>query len=454
MGQDINIKKLQGIISFLIVSCVLFTSCGRGSGSISTGGSTQNNPVVTPAVNASILISAGLNGLPSDGISAAASVSADGRYVVFESNATNLVSPATNGVNHIFLRDLTAGTTSLVSVSSAGVQGNSISSAPAISSDGRYVAFESRSTNLVVPAANGVNHIFLRDLTAGTTSLVSVSSAGVQGNSISSAPAISSDGKYVAFESRSTNLVIPATNGLNHIFLRDLTSGTTSLLSVNITSTPANGNSSAPAITADGKYVAFESNATDLIVQVTFGVSQIFLRDLAASTTSLVSVNSIGSQGNGPSFAPAISADGRYVAFESFASNLTGSDINALKDIFVRDLGAAATVLVSVSSGGVQGNSTSSAPAISADGRYVAFESLATNLVSPGTNGVSHIFVYDLNTGLTALVSASPLGTEGNAGSFAPAITGDGGFIAYESNASNLIDNDTNALKDIFIYAQ
>jgi Tol biopolymer transport system component len=399
MGPGTAMNNSWCKISFFIVLCALFTACGNGGGGVSvrsSGGSTQNNAVVTPAANTSALVSAGLNGLSSDGASAAASVSADGRYVAFESNASNLTALDTNGLKDIFVRDLNTGIISLVSVSSAGVQGNGPSSAPAISADGRYVAFASRSTNLITPAANGLTHIFLRDLTGGTTSLVSVSSAGVQGNSISSAPAISADGSFVAFESRSTNLVTPASNGLTHIFLRDLSNNTTSLLSVDTT----------------------------------------------------------GSPGNGSSFAPSISPDGKYVAFESYASNLTVGDINALKDIFVRDLDADKTVLISTSSKGLQGNNDSSAPTISADGIYVAFQSSATNLVPLGTTGVSHIFVHDLSTGTTGLVSTGPFGDQGNAGSYAPAITEDGGFIAYESNASNLTLNDTNTLKDIFIYMQ
>ncbi|MEI7992200.1 MAG: hypothetical protein WCH93_07200 [Actinomycetota bacterium] len=269
------------------------------------------------------VVSAAPNGANADSGSYDSSVSADGRYVAFESDASNLVAGDTNGVSDVFVRDMSTGTVVRVSVDSAEAEGDATSYDPSISADGRYVAFWSNATNLVASDTNGFSDVFVRDRTLDTTVRVSVDSAESQGDLRSSYPSISADGRYVAFWSTATNLVAVDTNGFSDVFVRDLTDGTTVLVSVNSLGVQGNFGSYEPSISADGRYVAFWSPATNLVAVDTNGFSDVFVRDLTDGTTVLVSVNSLGVQGNFGSFDPSISADGRYVAFDSAATNLT-----------------------------------------------------------------------------------------------------------------------------------
>ena len=268
--------------------------------------------------------------------------------------------------------------TSRVSVDSGGVQGDFHSFLPSVSADGRYVAFQSDAANLVVGDTNSISDVFVHDRQSGTTQRVSVNSAGVQGNSFSVTPSISADGRYVSFTSSSSNLVGGDTNGTQDIFVHDRQSGTTERVSVSSNGVQGDSFSIRPSISADGRFVAFECRSRNLVGGDTNETDDIFVHDLQSGTTEIVSVNSGGAQGNDLSADPSISADGRYVAFWSWASNLVGGD-TAWVDVFVHDRQSGVTERVSVSSSGAQANSTSSSPSISADSRYVAFESYATN---------------------------------------------------------------------------
>ena len=215
-------------------------------------------------------------------------------------------------------------TTSVVSAAPDGANADNDSDTPSVSSDGRYVAFASSATNLVAGDTNGQRDVFVRDMSTGTVVRVSVSSDEVEGDSGSYDPSISADGRYVAFESGATNLVAGDTNSTMDVFVRDLTSTTTVRVSVDSDEVVEGNNSSVdPSISADGRFVAFESYATNLVAGDTNGTYDVFTRDLTATTTVRVSVNNLGVQGNFGSFDPSISADGRYVGFESAATNLT-----------------------------------------------------------------------------------------------------------------------------------
>ena len=382
-------------------------------------------------------------------------MSADGRYVTFESEASNVVPGDTNHARDVFVRDLRSGTTERVSVATDGTQANSDSLIPAISADGRYVAFMSDASNLVPGDTNEGWDVFVRDLRSGTTRRVSVATGGTQASlfsgSGSGSPAISGDGRYVAFDSEASNLVPGDTNRTNDVFVRDLRSGTTQRVSLAADGTQGNDYSEYPAISADGRYVAFESDASNLVPGDTNEGWDVFVRDLRSGTTELVSVATNGTQANSYSSAPAISADGRYVAFWSGASNLVPGDTNEHYDVFVRDRQLGTTDRVSVASNGTQANGDSAFPAISADGRYVTFESEASNVVPGDTNHARDVFVRDLRSGTTERVSVATDGTQANSDSLIPAISADGRYVAFDSAASNVVPGDTNDLEDVFV---
>ena len=320
------------------------------------------------------------------------------------------------------------GTTTRVSVSSTGAQANDGTfDFPAISADGRYVAFSSLGSNLVPGDTNGTDDVFVRDRVAGTTSRVSVSSTGARANLSSRGASISADGRYVAFVSGASNLVPEETNVYVDVFVRDRVAGTTSLVSVTSTGAPADDESCCgTSISADGRYVAFNSLASNLVLGDSNLADDVFVRDRVAGTTRRVSVSSSGAQANSFSVAPSISADGRYVAFVSYASNLVPGDTSRSVDVFVRDLVAGTTTRVSVSSSGAQAMGSSDMPSTSADGRYLAFVSLASNLVPGDTNDTDDVFVRDQVAGTTSRVSVSSTGGQGSGLSFLPSISDDG----------------------------
>ena len=342
--------------------------------------------------------------------------------------------------------------TTRVSVASSGAEGNRYSYWPAISTDGRYVAFSSDSSNLVAGDTNGTWDVFVRDLATSQTTRVSVASGGAEGNSDSYYTAISADGRYVAFLSSASNLVAGDTNGAGDVFVRDLATSQTTRVSVASSGAEGNSYSYDPAISADGRYVAFRSYASNLVAGDTNGTWDVFVRDLATSQTIRVSVASDGAQGNGRSEGAVISADGRYVAFHSYAYNLVAGDTNNTNDVFVRDLATSQTTRVSVASDGAEGNSNSDYPAISADGRYIAFYSHANNLVAGDTNGAGDVFLRDLVTNQTTRVSVASDGAQGNSDSARPAMSVDGRYVAFYSAASNLVAGDTNGVPDIFVW--
>jgi Tol biopolymer transport system component len=385
-------------------------------------------------------------------ISGMSAISADGRYVAFSSAASNLVPGDTNGRHDVFVHDRQTGQTSRVSVASNGTQGNHDSGYPSISADGRYVAFHSEASNLVASDTNGAADIFVHDRQTGQTSRVSVASNGTQGNDSSWTPSISADGRYVALASYASNLVPGDTNGAADVFVHDRHMGQTSRISAAADGTQGNHGSGSPSISADGRYMAFASEASNLVAGDTNGAADIFVHDWQTGQTSRVSVASDGAQGNGASYWPSISADGRYAAFASTASNLVAGDTNSMWDIFVHDRQTGQTSRVSVASNGTQGNWHSMRQSISADGRYVAFDSLANNLVPGDTNGAWDVFVHDRQTGQTSRISVASNGTQGNHDSGYPSISADGRYVALGSLADNLVAGDTNGAADVFVH--
>ncbi len=380
------------------------------------------------------------------------SISSDGRYVAFQSYADNLVPGDTNEQPDIFVRDRQTGTTERVNVAADGTQANDYSYSSSISADGRYLAFLSRASNLVPDDTNEQPDIFVRDRQTGTTERVSVATDGTQANDYSGELSISADGRYLAFASRASNLVPGDTNEQPDIFVRDRQTGTTERVSVAAEGTQANKDSwEKPTISADGRYVTFSSRASNLVPDDTNEQWDIFVRDRQTGTTERVSVASDGTQANNGSYSSSISADGRYVAFASWANNLVPDDTNERPDIFVRDRQTGTTERVSVAADGTQANSTSWYPSISADGSHVAFQSDANNLVPGDKNDLEDIFVRNRQTGTTERVSVATDGTQANSMSSSPSISADGSQVAFQSDASNLVPGDTNDASDIFV---
>jgi Tol biopolymer transport system component len=288
------------------------------------------------------------------------------------------------------------GTTERVSLGPRGVQGDFSSIEPSISVDGRFVAFFSYATNLVLGDTNRKAEGFVRDRQTGTTERVSVGSGGAQDNGISGPPSISADGRFVAFASVATNLVPGDTNGTADVFVRDRLTGTTRRVSFGPGGVQGNDHSAGGSISADGRFVAFVSNATNLVPGDTNGTTDVFVRNRQTGTTRRLSLGPGGAQGDGQSSVASISADGGFVAFQSEATNLVPGDTNDGDDVFVGDGLTGKTRRVSLGSGGVQGNGNSITPAISADGRFIVFGSSGTNLVPGDTNGQNDVFVRTL----------------------------------------------------------
>ncbi len=376
-----------------------------------------------------------------------------GDIVAFDSEATTLVPVDVNGMLvDVFVRDRLAGTTVLASVSSAGVQGNNDSAFQSLSGDGRFVAFHSTATNLVAGDTNNAMDVFVHNLQTGATERVSVSSGGAQALGFSFFPSVSGDGRFVAFLSEATNLVPGDTNGTRDVFVRDRLMGTTERISLASDGTPSNNDCGPPDISPDGRFVAFASFATNLAPNDMNGSFDVFIRDRDSSTTERVSVDNSGNEGDGPSGGPVVSADGRFVAFDSNATNLVPNDTNVTKDIFVRDRGTGMTERVNVSNSGQEADSQSgfslrggsTTAQMTDDGRFVVYDSSASNLVPGDTNQEQDVFVRDRLSGTTERVSVSSNGIQSADGSTDTAISADGLVVAFISQAWNLVPGDTN----------
>ena len=398
-------------------------------------------------------VSVDSNEVEGTGGAALPALSFDGRFVAFHATSANLVAGDTNGFSDIFVRDRVAGTTQRVSVATGGAEANDSSGFPKISGDGRFVVFHSAATNLVGGDTNGAVDIFLHDRQTGVTERVNVDAGGAQATGTSQFPAISADGNYVAYLSDATNLVAGDTNGFRDVFVRDRAAAVTQRASVDSAEVQANNSSHdffPPSISATGRYVAFGCSASNLVAGDVNGGGDIFVRDLQLGTTERVSLGAGGVEGNNSSIYGVISGDGRFVAFSSNASNLA-PDANFWTDIFVRDRLTATTQIVSVATGGGAANAYNLDPAISADGRIVAFYGDSTNLVAGDLNATYDVFTHDRATGVTERVSVSTTGIEGNGSSGYPNLSGDGRFVSFGSASSNLVGGDTNGFFDAFV---
>ncbi|MFQ5748284.1 MAG: TolB family protein [Planctomycetota bacterium] len=396
-------------------------------------------------------VSVATGGIQADAKSERASISSDARFVVFGSDATNLVAGDFNFVRDVFVHDRQTGTTKLISVSTAGGNANGQSIRPVVSAAGRFVAFQSDASNLVAGDFNLIGDIFLRDRLNQTTVRVSVSTAGLEGNGFSTRPALSADGRFVAYRSGASNLVAGDTNLADDIFVRDTQLGTTVRVSVSSLGAQANGPSDRPAISDDGRFVGFWSDASNLVPGDTNFARDIFVFDLQTGQIVRASISTAGVESNGASSRPSLSFDGRFIAFRSLGSTLVPGDANNVQDVFVRDLVAGTTEIVSIDSSELPANGPSSVPSISDDGRFVAFRSTANNLVFEDTNNSEDVFVRDRTNKKTFRVSVSSSNTQADASSSRPSVDATGTVIAFQGVPTNLVPGDTNLVKDIFV---
>jgi Tol biopolymer transport system component len=348
--------------------------------------------------------SLGPGGVESNGSSRDPALSADGRFVAFTSSATNLVADDTNRRSDVFVRDRETATTERVSLGPNGHQGNGHSGEPALSADGRFVAFVSSASNLVPGDTNAIEDVFVHDRRTGVTERVSNGLNGSQPNSYSEEPALSADGRLVAFTSRATNLVPSDTNNAKDVFVHDRRTRVTRRVNVGPNGRQANGDAYVPALSATGRFVAFASAAGNLIYGDTNGWD-VFVHDRRTGSTERASVGPAGRQADSTSYWAALSATGRFVAFTSHASNLVPGDTNGTEDVFVRDRLRGTTERVSLGPNGQESHGSMDAPLLSADGRVVAFVSDAPDLASGDTDSDWDIFVRDRRTGTTARVA-------------------------------------------------
>lgn len=435
-------------------------------------------------------------------------ISADGRYVVFESEADNLVNGDNAGHVDIFVRDRDADgngvydepgptgvTTTRVSYSYLGVEANGDSgvgvtgdfghSSVSISADGRYVAYSSVASNLIPNDTNGTTDVFVYDRVDGDTVRVSVDQFGNQGNAVSDQPSLSADGRFIVYRSYANNLLGLGndTNTYADIFLHDRDSdeneifdevGGINTIRVSVDSGGAqaiNGHSYTPDISpsADGRFVTFASDATNLDVNDLDNLTDIFVHDRDPDAngimdepgliaTTLVSIDNGNPAGEPRSYNPTISANGQFVTFASQPTVAVAGE-TMFSHIYVRDRTADATTLVSVDAFDNPAHGDSYRPAISMDGSHIAFESIAGNLWQGDNNGLRDIYVMNLATLFDPVepneIRRASFGYDdsvANGASFWPSISETGQHTSYASNANNLVKNDTNNLRDVFVH--
>ncbi len=388
-------------------------------------------------------------GLLGNKASGVAQVSADGRFVVFQSDANNLLAGDDNDARDVFVFDNQTNTLQAVSLTPTGEFGNGDSYNPSVSDDGRYITYQSSADNLVEGDTNGYQDIFVYDRLNDTTTRVNVLLDGTQTNRQSHDGRISGDGRYIVFADTGNTLSDMSDYGSDKLYVYDQQTAELTYLNVALDDTQKNYGYGNPAISGDGRYVIFNSLASNLVADDTNEMADIFVYDRQTGLTQRVNVASDGTQANYHAYDPNISSDGRYVTFYSSADNLVDADTNGQADIFMHDMFTGDTTRISTATDGTQANGSSDSAVFSPDGQYVIYRSMARNLVDGDTNGKSDIFIYDLAQGTTQRLI---LDQQGNHHSYNPVISHGGQVIVFNSLASNLVDDDTNNQSDIFIY--
>lgn len=379
-------------------------------------------------------------------------ISAEGLFVAFDSTATMLDPADTSSTRDVFLRDLAAGTTVLVSVATNGRGGDRASSLARLTANGAYVVFQSDATNLVSGDFNNQSDVFLRDIAGKVTRRMSVSSSGAAGNDASANGRASDDGAFVVFDSLATNLDAADGNGVGDIFRRDVAAGVTTRISLTDADAEANGRSLTPDISDDGTLVVFASFATNLVSGDSNGFADIYLRDLVAGTTRRLSLSATGAQPTNDCVDPVISGDGRFVAFGCYADNLVPHDTNGIHDVFVVEVATGAIERASLDNSGRESDGWSLRPSLSNDGRFVGFLSDGTNLGAGDWNNQRDFFVRDRQLGMTSWLSLGDQHQSGSNICEGGAICGDGSRAVFASKNPGFVATDIDSgLHDAFV---
>ena len=400
------------------------------------------------------LVSVAYDGEPASDSSHFPVVSGDGQVVAFGSHAVNIVRQDFTNVYDIFVRDLRNGVSTRVSVATDGTPANAASYGAALSYDGRFVAFHSAASNLVPGDTNNASDVFVHDRQTGTTSRVSVATGGTQANGPSQNPQLSADGRWVTFSTTATNLAPGAVGSKSKVLLHDRETGTVTEVSVRPDGTSGTEDSGLPSISADGRYVGFISADPRIVPAPRFMAVNAYVRDVQSGTTVRVNATSLSSLGYAiPKVGTPllVSPDGRYATMFTDTA-MVPEDTNRASDAYRIEMATGSVTRVSVGADGAQGDKASGltvtgAP-MSTDGRYVAFDSEATNLVPGDTNGVRDIFVRDTVNGTTTLLSAGE--TPNTRPSYHPAISADGSVAVFTTDGA-LTANDTNRRNDVYL---
>jgi Tol biopolymer transport system component len=397
--------------------------------------------VATTAAGAAesvVRVSVSSAGVEANGYTGRAVLSGDGRHVAFMSAAGNLAVNDTDTRPDVYLRDTLTGTTELVSV---GVEGAAVGGElEDVSADGHVVVFTSSSPDVVPNDFNGVQDVFVRNVLTGATERVSVADDESQAAQGSRDASVSRDGRYVAFASLAPLAAQDRSFSGKDVYVRDLVAGTTELVSISRKGTDGGGQQ--PSISDGGRFVTFTSKGKGLVKGDTNGTHDVFVRDLLKDRTERVSVSSKGEQGSKPSAGSEIAGAGRYVVFTSVAGNLVKKDTNKKQDVFVHDRWTDRTELASVDNGERQAGGPARSATISADGRYVLF-SAAPDL-RKGGSGTTSLYLRDRVAGGTTTPVTKVL--------TGAVLSGDGRAIAFVSSRSDLVDGDTNNYLDAFLY--
>jgi Tol biopolymer transport system component len=379
-------------------------------------------------------------------------LSANGRYVLFSTNAKNFARKDASGDEDAYVLDRWTGVQHRASQNSAGIKAKLSCFDARMSPDAHYVVYWTGSNNLDPRDTNSAVDVFVHDRINGTTELASVNSLGVVGNAASALPSVSGDGRWVCFASDSTNFE-PGDSGLwTDIFVHDQISGITERIDRTPSGGWPSGHALGSAVSSDARFIAYTSKAPDIVPNDTNGAEDLFLYDRSTQVTERISVANDGTEANGETnYLFTMSSDARYFAFASTASNLTVGDTNGDFDVFVRDRYLQTTECVSVALDGLPSNGLSGAPFVSDDGRFIAFGSHGSNVIIGDDNQTADAFLRDRTAGQTVLITATPWGSVGHLGAFPSAISSDGRWVGFFGESRDYVAGDYNGKSDAFV---